>query len=75
MIDCPCGIPVEAHGRDSLQLVAALRIIGQVGPLVRVTAREGETYVVPRIYIALHGVKGHELRGLARKYGWERVLA
>lgn len=27
-------------------------------------------WLVPRIYIACHGLKGHELAGLAEQYGW-----
>lgn len=48
-----------------------MAVIREFGPLVRWKGRDGEGYMVPRIYIALHGLVASEVRALAKQYGWE----
>jgi hypothetical protein len=66
---CPCGVPVDAHGRDRRQLAIVRRHILERGPLVVVVSADGK-WLVPRIWIALHGIVGAELPALAERFGW-----
>lgn len=61
---CPCG---EAHDPGE----TASRLIDRFGDTVRVVMNTG-AWKVPRIYIAMHGLRGSELPALATRYGWER---
>jgi hypothetical protein len=67
---CPCGRPLhypnprtEAYVRDR---------IAANGPTVTVHTSAG-VYAVPRHYIALHGLKVHEIAELAKKYGFQLI--
>lgn len=59
---CPCG---EWHELSK----GAEEIIRDHGPYVLIP-RGNETYVVPRVWIAAHGLRGFEVALLARQYGW-----
>lgn len=48
------------------------RQIAALGPYIQVTTPHG-SWMVPRHYIALHGLKSMDLPGLAQLYGWEKV--
>jgi hypothetical protein len=45
-------------------------LIAGPGPHIKVTV-EGRTWHVPRLWIAVHGLKGRELAELAVRHGWE----
>jgi hypothetical protein len=58
---CACGLPLH-YSNDALRE----RIEGMVreyGPNIRVVAG-GQTFLVPRHYIALHGLKAAEMPSL-----------
>ncbi len=50
---CPCGQPLHYSNRRTREFVEDL--IADLGPTVRVIIPQG-TYLVPRHYIALHGL-------------------
>lgn len=54
---CACGRPLHYTSDDVRGAVEAL--ISLLGPNIRVVVA-GRTYLVPRHYIALHGLKGWE---------------
>jgi hypothetical protein len=64
---CHCGRPLHYTNRRYFEIIE--EIIGQLGECVRMTADDGRTWLVPRHYIALHGVKNQELSCL----GFEEV--
>jgi hypothetical protein len=47
------------------------RLVEELGPNISIQVGN-ETYMVPRHFIALHGLKAWELSALAAKYGWEK---
>jgi hypothetical protein len=47
-------------------------VVARLGPLIPVTAPAG-TFMVPRHFVALHGLYAEELPALAERYGWERL--
>lgn len=67
-MNCPCG--QEHIGSPSLPHVA--KLVQELGETVVVTAPAGSWHV-PRVFIAMHGLKAEELASLADKYGWRRV--
>lgn len=66
---CPCGSPHECAAEA---WAAFKRVTQGLSEDVPVITWQG-TYVVPRIYIALHGISTTDLPGLAARYGWPRV--
>jgi hypothetical protein len=57
-------------------------MIGRLGECIRVSTfgsavctypERGTVYLVPRHFIALHGIKAWELEELAERYGWTKV--
>ncbi len=58
---CHCGKPLHYSDPHIERLVR--RLIGIKGELIRVTAG-GRTWLVPRHYIALHGLKAGEIEKL-----------
>jgi len=58
---CACGRPL--HYSDSLLQEFVQRMVDELGENIRVTTRE-RTWLVPRHYLALHGLKAWELPGL-----------
>jgi|HubBroStandDraft_5_1064220.scaffolds.fasta_scaffold345534_2 hypothetical protein len=67
---CACGRPLHYESDELNEMMEAL--ISVVGETVKVTTPRG-TWIVPRHYIALHGIKAVELEQLANHYGWEKV--
>ena len=55
---CPCGKPL--HYTDPMLRLVVEKFIEVCGPNIRVTVGE-RTWLVPRHYIALHGLKADEL--------------
>ncbi len=66
---CHCGRPLHYSDPEIRRVVDAL--VGEYGEYVPVTVTypEPRTFLVPRHYIALHGLKGWEVRTL----GFEEV--
>lgn len=67
---CCCGLPL--HYTDPGVENSVNYVVARQGPFVRVTVNR-HTYLVPRHYIALHGLVGKNLDRLAARYGWEQV--
>lgn len=63
---CPCG---EAHEMTSQVREAYENVTLGLPPAVKVTAGQ-RAWLVPRIFIAVHGLKAGELPGLAERYGF-----
>ena len=66
---CPCG---AAHRLGAGIWERYARLAGRVPPAVKVQA-PGGTFLVPRIFVACHGLKAAELPELAGRYGFERA--
>ncbi len=58
---CHCGRPL--HYNDPGIELKMREMVRTQGPLIKVRV-SGHTYLVPRHYIALHGIKGHEVPDL-----------
>lgn len=71
-VTCSCGQPLH-YTRPDMQAIVE-RLIGELGPNVCVQIGI-DAYMVPRHFIALHGLKAWELSDLALKYGWEKCEA
>lgn len=67
---CGCGQPL--HYTNPAAQRAVEEIVEALGPLVKVVVIEG-AWIVPRHYIALHGIKADEVKRLAEWFGWEQV--
>jgi hypothetical protein len=67
-VPCPCGDP---HTGDP-RLVLVDQFVERSGPTVEITTHAG-CWRVPRIWVALHGLKAWELPALADRYGWPAV--
>jgi hypothetical protein len=63
---CPCG---QVHELSAAVRAAYEGVTAGLPPEVAVVV-EGRAWLVPRIYIAVHGLKADELPGLAERYGW-----
>lgn len=63
---CHCGKPL--HYRSPNVQAQVQRLIDDLGECVRVKAG-GRTWLVPRHYIALHGLKGRQIEYL----GFEEI--
>lgn len=69
---CPCGEPLHYKEPKIQRMVE--RMIGAYGANISVQVGS-RAYMVPRHWIALHGLKPREVPILADKYGWEEVKA
>ena len=63
---CYCGNPL--HYKDDFIKQYMHHIVKTKGRFIKITCN-GQTYKVDRHYIALHGIKGHELPTL----GFEKI--
>lgn len=66
---CPCGLVHEPPARWRQAYATAT---GGKPPSVKLQIG-GRAWMVPRIYIAVHGVKAAELPGLATRLGFAEV--
>lgn len=66
---CPCG---DVHELSAATRVAYENITRGLPPAVLISAG-GRAWLVPRIYLAVHGLKAAGLPGLADQYGFEEV--
>ena len=69
---CPCGSPLHYGSAETQRLME--RIVAEKGERIEVTV-EDTTWLVPRHYIALHGLLGSDLPSLEGTFGIERVSA
>jgi hypothetical protein len=58
---CHCGKPL--HYTDPLIEIRMRGMVSMLGELIRVTVN-GRTWLVPRHYIALHGLNGKDVAAL-----------
>ena len=68
---CPCG---EVHELSAAVRAAYEKVTARLPSLVPVETAAG-TWLVPRIYIAVHGLRADELPALAERYGFAPRLA
>lgn len=68
---CACGRPL--HYTDDDLRDAIQTFVDELGETMPVRVIPDQVYLVPRHYIALHGIKAQELPELAKKYGWKKV--
>lgn len=69
---CDCGQPL--HYRDPASQAVMQAIVDELGPCTPVLmAGTTHGFLVPRHYIALHGLRAVELPVLADRYGWQRA--
>jgi hypothetical protein len=66
---CPCG---TAHEVDARSWAGFRLMTEHADPRITVTSPEG-SWLVPRLFIACHGIRAAELAGLAERYGFERA--
>jgi hypothetical protein len=66
---CPCG---EPHAMSE-EAWAAFCSVTKGLPETILAEMDGQSWRVPRVYIAVHGLKGTVLPVLAERYGWERA--
>jgi len=67
---CACGQPL--HYSDPGTREHMERLCRELGATMKVMCSEG-TWLVPRHYIALHGLKAWEIPELAKRFGWKKV--
>lgn len=58
---CHCGRPL--HYKDPSLKAQLEELVAKLGPNIEVIS-EGHIYLVPRHFIALHGIKGRDLSTL-----------
>lgn len=63
---CPCG---DAHELSAEAAAAYQDIAAGLPDTVAVSVSRTGAWLVPRVYIAAHGLKADELPGLAERYG------
>ena len=67
---CACGQPLHYQTPHAQEL--GEEQIRELGPHIRVVVADGK-WLVPRHYIALHGIKAEDLSQVAEQYGFTRV--
>ena len=65
---CPCG---DRHLMTARAAEALEHVTAGLPATVKVSA-PGGSWLVPRLYIACHGLKAADLPALAERYGFER---
>jgi hypothetical protein len=67
---CPCGQPHVISRRvwDQFRAVTA-----GLPPDETVTVAGSGSWKVPRVYVAVHGLKAVEVPALAERYGWPKI--
>lgn len=69
---CACGQPLHYTNAATETYIKAM--IRKLGECVQVRMLDGDdVYLVPRHYIALHGIKGRTLPAVAEQYGFKKV--
>jgi hypothetical protein len=67
---CPCGKPHMIARSTWIQFKA---VTANLPGDEKVTVAGVGSWLVPRVYIAAHGLKAAGLPALAEQYGWPRV--
>jgi hypothetical protein len=67
---CGCGRPL--HYVDPETELTVRDLVATLGPNLLVQLG-GRSWLVPRHYIALHGLKAQDLPELALRYGWQQA--
>lgn len=67
---CACGQPL--HYLDKTRRVFVDEMVARLGKEVKVTCGN-RSWMVPRHFVALHGLEASELPELAKKYGFTEV--
>lgn len=67
---CPCGRPL--HYNDPQRLKYMEDQVKKLGELILVSTG-GKGYLIPRHYIALHGIRAQDLPELAKRYNFREV--
>ena len=67
-LECPCG---EVHELSASVRSQYEQVTSGKSATVKVETPEG-CWLVPRIYIAVHGLKADELPAMVERYGFER---
>jgi hypothetical protein len=70
MAKCACGKPL--HYKDPAQRKKVEALVKELGENIPVNVGS-RTWLVPRHFIALHGLKSDELEWLPYKYGFKEV--
>jgi len=68
VIRCPCGADHSSHQFWPV----LIELVQSLGETVVITTPQG-SWKVPRIFIAMHGIKERDLATLAQEHGWEKV--
>ncbi len=69
LLTCCCG---DEH-KDDKRWPLVQDFVDKHGETVIVTVPNGNSWRVPRAWIAFHGIREQEVPALADKYGWPRV--
>jgi hypothetical protein len=67
---CPCG---AVHQLSSDARDAYLDVVAGLPAVIPIRVDGVGAWRVPRLYVAMHGLKAAELAGLAEQYGWPAV--
>jgi hypothetical protein len=67
---CPCGRALHYENPKTQAQVQSY--IDELGPDIKVETPAG-AWLIPRHYIALHGIKAPDIPLLAAVYGWPRI--
>lgn len=67
---CPCGAVHQLSGeaRDAYR-----DVVRGLPAVIPIRVDGAGAWRVPRLYVAMHGLKAAELPGLAARYGWPAV--
>jgi hypothetical protein len=68
---CPCGEPLH-YSKPAIRDMVK-RFVAELGPTQPITVPGVGAWMVPRHYIALHGVKADEWATIARRLGFEEI--
>ena len=66
-LECPCEEKRHAVDLDIPVWAYIYTTIQKLGETISISLAGGKTYAVPRIYIAIHGLKGKDLSNLGFK--------
>ena len=67
---CACGLPLHFTNKVNERNVQVL--VRELGECVKMETPKG-AFMVPRTYLALHGIKAADLPSLAQRYGFQKV--
>lgn len=68
---CACGQPLHYSSPEIREFIESQ--IRRDGPTLRVEVTGSGVWLVPRHFIALHGIRARELPKLAQRFEWKRI--